>query len=233
MTEGRNLPNGLMAFLANSPIFDSLNEADRGVAARLAIARSYRSNEIVAHYGEVWPYLFIVADGEVEAVKESSEGRSFHIATIAAEDVFWGLAFFDENAPMPVMLSAREDSLLYLWSRESMFPVLARNGGASLELCRFMIVRMQRASQIVEELAFQPVGGRVARMLLDQFPPGQGAVPRNLTLDEMAARIGSTREMVCRFLHRFADEGLIKITRTEFLVTSPDELERLARQVKG
>ena len=169
----------------------------------------------------------------MEAVKESSEGRSLFVTAIGVEEVFWGLAFFNENAPMPVTLGAREDSLLCLWSRQLLLPVLSRNAQVSFELCRLMIAHMQRASQIVEELAFQPVAGRVARLLLDQFPPEQGSVLRNLTLDDMAARIGSTREMVCRFLHRFAGEGLINITRTEFYIINRQSLEELARQVKG
>jgi len=93
---------------------------------------------------------------------------------------------------------------------------------------------MLRASEIVEELAFQPVAGRLARLLIDY--PGQatsGPVARSLTLDDMAARIGSTREVVCRFLQRFADEELIKITRTEFEITDRDGLMGIVRKVRG
>jgi hypothetical protein len=40
--------------------------------------------------------------------------------------------------------------------------------------------------------------------------------------DEMAAKLGTTREQVSRILNRFADEGLIHITRTE--LKSPDRM---------
>ena len=46
----------------------------------------------------------------------------------------------------------------------------------------------------------------------------------------MAARIGTTREMVCRLLYRFSDEGLIRVTRTEFALTDKNGLTRLADQ---
>jgi DNA-binding transcriptional regulator LsrR (DeoR family) len=46
----------------------------------------------------------------------------------------------------------------------------------------------------------------------------------------MAARIGSTREMVCRLLYKFSDEGLIKITRTEFSVTDAVSLYKRAQK---
>lgn len=55
-------------------------------------------------------------------------------------------------------------------------------------------------------VADQPVAGRLARLLV-AFSSGReaGPIPRSLTLDEIATRIGTTREVVCRFLHRFAD----------------------------
>lgn len=134
---------------------------------------------------------------------------------------------------MPVALKADAPSSLYLWAREQLLPVLMGNGQLAWELSRLMVKRMLRASEIVEELAFQPVAGRLARLLIDF--PGQattGPISRSLTLDDMAARIGSTREMVCRFLQRFADDNLIKITRTEFEITDRERLADMALKVK-
>jgi CRP-like cAMP-binding protein len=92
-----------------------------------------------------------------------------------------------------------------------------------------MIQRMQRASAIVDDLAFQPVAGRLAHLLLDHFDTsGEQTIERSLTLDDMATRIGTTREMVCRVLYRFADKKLINVTRTEFVLTDRDGLSHLA-----
>jgi CRP-like cAMP-binding protein len=92
---------------------------------------------------------------------------------------------------------------------------------------------MLRASNIVDGLAFQPVAGRLAQYLLEQTSPGKSAAARHQTLDEMAAHIGTTREVVCRTLHSFSDDGLIRITRTEYNITDRQALEQMTRQVKG
>lgn len=132
---------------------------------------------------------------------------------------------------MPVTLEARETSRLFLWSRETMEPILSHNGRVSWELCRLMAGRMQRASTILEEMAFQPVAGRLARLLLDHFEmAGDAAISRHLTLDEMASRIGTTREMVCRALYSFSDKSLIEVTRTEFVLTNREGLARLVER---
>ncbi len=220
----KNLPS----LLKKNPVFATFAPADLEELVRLGSTRSYEKGEKVILYGDVWPYIFLVGNGLIEAIKESGEGRSLRIASFGADELFWGLAFFHKNAAMPVTLEVREDSLLYLWSRDSILPILIRNGQASWELSRLMAERMQGASILVDGLAFQSVAGRLARLLLENFETaGDSAISRHLTLDEMAARIGSTREMVCRALYSFSDKKLIEVTRTEFVLTDSEGLARL------
>lgn len=207
----------LQSFLYSEAIFSSLDEDQKEIFLREGISRTFTKGTFIVQSGDVWPYLFIVMSGSVNAVKESSEGRSLTIATFEPGDIFWGMAFFDGDTPMPVTLEANKETRIVLWPRESILPVIFQNGRFSWEFSRLMVKRMLRASAIVDELAFQPVTGRVARMLLEQFPASQNVVPRHLTLDEMASRVGTTREMVCRILYRFAEAGAIQINRTEFV----------------
>ena len=121
-----------------------------------------------------------------------------------------------------------------MWSADQLIPIFKCEGSASWELSRLMIFKMMRASEILEEMTFQPVAGRLAKLLIETVQNQQNKpVTRSLTLDEMAARIGSTREMVCRFLHRFADDGIIDITRTEFRVVDSTRLAKISRNSKG
>lgn len=220
--------------LQQNLLFSTLSKEDLEDVARGAVTRKYTRGEKIVLYGDVWPFFLLIANGQVDAVKESGEGRSLLVTTFSAGEAFWGVAFFLDNAPMPATLEARTDCDLYLWSREVLQPVLLRNGTSSWELARLMVARMLHASEMLEGLAFQPVAGRLAHLLAD-LPHDErtGAVSRSLTLDEMAARIGTTREMVCRFLYRFAGQGLISITRTDFVITDRTALTDLAQAVKG
>jgi CRP/FNR family transcriptional regulator len=190
----------------------------------------YTAGEWIVHHGDVWPYFFIVVEGQVTALKESYEGRSLILTTLRAGEVFWGLAFFIPEASMPASLQAAENTKLLRWPRETLMPFLMNNGQLSWKISCLMIQRVQLASEIVEKLAFHPVAGRLARLLVELSPDEKEPVARDLTLDEMAAHIGTTREVVCRFLHRFASDGLIHITRTEFTVHDRARLEELSRQ---
>jgi len=222
------------ALFRQNTVFACLSESERTGLLKKATIRQYQKGEYLTHSGDIWPFMFFLAQGSISAVKESLEGRSLVAITFKLGEVFWGVSFFEPELQMPVALRVDHLSSIYLWSRDQLLPVFMENGKATWALSRLMVKRMLRASEIVEELAFQPVAGRLARLLIEF--PGQmasGPTARSLTLDEMAARIGSTREQVCRFLQRFADEELIKITRTEFEITDRERLMDVAQKVRG
>jgi len=193
--------------------------------AQLAVARKYQKGEYLCMQGDLWPYLFIIAHGVVDAQKDSLEGRSLLIASFGEGEVFWGPTFFEEQAAMPVTLVARMASRVYLWRRLESQAFIVQHGAMSWQIACLMAQRMLHASEIVEGLAFQPVAQRLARLLLEQFPADNTATERHLTLDDMASRIGTTREMVCRILYRFAAQGAIQINRTEFVFKDRQWLE--------
>jgi CRP-like cAMP-binding protein len=223
----------LTVLLSENPVFARLEESERLRLAEQASPRTYQKGEAIALYGDLWPYLLLILEGEVDAIKESAEGRRLLVSSFGAGEVFWGLTFFAEEAPMPVRLEARRASRVLLWRRERILPVILAHGDMGWELCRLMSSRMIRASAILEEMAFQPVAGRLANFLVNLSPEDEGPIARSFTLDDMAARVGSTREVVCRFLQRFADRGMIDITRTEFVIIDRQKMEGLAQQVKG
>lgn len=211
-----------------STVFSNFQIKTLTLLEKLAIQKKYRKGEQVVGQGEKWPYLLIVHSGSIDAIKDSPEGRSLVATTFHSGDVFWGLSFFDEQHPMPATLIAQEDIILYLWHRDTLLPYILEEGKASWALTRLVVDRLLMASEKLGEMTFQPVGVRLAKFLIRISKDEVGTpIERNLTLDEMAARIGTTREMVCRFLHKFSDDGFIDIKRTEFTVRDPVALKKM------
>lgn len=220
----------LTLLFTHNDILNKIPKEKQATFMQSAISKKYKKGQILSFYGDLWPYLFVISSGSIQAVKESVAGRSLVVTTFFPGDIFWGLAFFYENMPMPVTLEASQNTETFLWSRESVLDILKQSGEFSWELTRLMITKMTRASEILEEMTFQPVGSRLAKFLLESHEGNQSEIiTRSLTLDEIAARIGSTREMVCRFLHRFANDGVLEITRTEFRITNPEELKIISK----
>lgn len=220
--------------LSTNAIFGILTHEKRSELIKSALHRQFSKGAVISLFGDVWPYLFFIEKGNISAYKQSMEGRSLIVTTFSSGDIFWGMAFFYDQMPQPVTLIAETPTSIYQWPVDFLRPMLQNEPSLSWELTRLMIMRMLVASEILEEIAFLPVAGRLAKLLLE-FKPARPseALSRSLTLDEMAARIGSTREMVCRFLHRFADDGIIDITRTEFRIADLSRLSALSKYSKG
>lgn len=220
--------------LKQNPVFKNVRGEIQDILISLAKPRDYSSNSFLTLAGEYWPFLFLVGEGNLVILKESSEGRTLTITELGQGEIFWGPAFFDEKVPNPATMRFTQASLIYLWQRDDVLPIFLENGSITWELSRLMLDRMLKASDIISGLAFQPVAGRLANLLMN-FPhqTDSGPIIRTLTLDDMAMRIGTTREMVCRFLQGFADQGLIKITRTELEIINRDQLILLAQKEKA
>jgi len=96
----------------------------------------------------------------------------------------------------------------------------------SLAVSQYLAAELRRLSDLAESLALHTVRTRLARFLVDHGD--SEATPRHWTQEEIAAQIGTVREMVGRTLRSFADEGLIRRQRGRIIVVNPQALEREA-----
>lgn len=172
--------------------------------------------------------MFVVETGVIGVLKLSSEGRNLGALRLGSGDFFISPSFFD-HGPLPASLEVKEACSILVWHQSQVLPLIKGNPEVLWGLCLLLVQRMRQASEYVEELAFQPVTGRLARLLLDQFKESDDPhIARQFTLDEMSTRIGTTPVMVCKMLSRFAANGLIKVSRTEFELLNRVDLEQLA-----
>ena len=220
--------------LSQTSVFSSIPPKRIQQIKDMAASRSFHKGTYVTFMGDVWPYLLFVKSGEFQALKESSGGRSFALENFGPGEIFWGLALFEAGKPNPATIRAAKDSELLLWHVDHIEAIIGANTQVAWGLFRLLAEKMERVSEIVEELVFQPLTGRLANLLVTQFDGAvDNVIARDLTLDEMAARIGSTREMVCKILYKFADNGIIDIHRTEFKINDHEKLGEIANTMKG
>ncbi len=220
--------------LAENIVFSSLSSEDLKYVSELSISRRYEKGSFITHQEDIWPFLLFVLSGDFQALKESGSGRSFVIDNFGPGEIFWGLALFVEHKPNPVTIQASAKGELLLWHKTQIEEIISHNTQVAWGLFHLMAEKMGRVGEIVEGLVFQPLAGRLASLLLNQFDRGANdSIARDMTLDQMAARIGSTREMVCKILYQFSDKGIVDIQRTEIKVNDRGKLSEIANTMKG
>ena len=220
--------DSLSVKLAKAPVFKRLSDDDREELALLAEEKTYRKGEFICWQEEIWPYVLYIDSGRIDWTMLSPDGKRQIIFRMQAGDVVWGHSIFD-NQPMPASLRVLSRCKVYQWSGEEIMPIISRHVDAVWEVSSLLVRSMRYVREVVYGFAFHSVSGRLARLLLSHYQPHDGkSVPRDLTLDEMAAIVGSTRELVCKVLYRFADDGILEIHRTKLIFTDVDKLQAVA-----
>jgi len=213
--------------LTKAEFFNKFSDADRAVLVRLAIPRKLQPGEFCCYQGDVWPNAIFLAEGSLQWAMLSLAGREYTFFTLSPGEVFWGHSMFD-NQPMPASLMATQDSTVYRWSRDAILPILYRHPETLWEITGMLTKTMRKAREIIYGLAFQPVAGRLASLLLDRFAdPGDTSVERDLTLSAIASRVASSPEVVCRVLQQFQTEGVLEVTRATITLFDRGALEGL------
>ncbi len=214
--------------LANIPVFRKLSISKLQEINRIGVQRYLEPGEFIVAAGEVWRGVVYLKEGVIEGRKESAEGRALVVNMFHAGDVIWGHALFD-GEPAPNALIVKTPAVVMQWHGSELLPLISNNSEALWDLCVQLNLKLRRASDVIEGMAFSANAGRLAKLLLDFFETqGENPVRRTMTLDEMAASIGTTREVVCRLLYRFSDTEIIQVSRTHLRLVNKNKLMNVA-----
>ena len=213
--------------LSQIRVFDKLPGTVCEALIKQARRVQLRRGEYLFHQGDVWPNVIFIATGELRWTILSISSREQVLFTVRPDDVFWGHSFFDDE-PMPAYLAASKKSTLFLWPRDIVLPVLMRYPKAMWEITKMHTEIMRRARGIIYGLAFQPVATRLANLLLESFnEQGSTSFERDLTLNDIAAVVASSPEVVCRLLHQFQADGILEVTRAHIKLQDLHALEQM------
>jgi CRP-like cAMP-binding protein len=117
--------------------------------------------------------------------------------------------------------------VLYMMKKSELEKIIYDYPQVALNVIQILSQRVRHLVSLVEDLSFRNVTGRVAKVLLEYAGDSAGEKPR-LTQQEMAAMIGTAREMVGRALKTLEGEGSIRMERNRIVITNPDSLREMA-----
>jgi CRP/FNR family transcriptional regulator len=221
--------------LRRVPLFADLSETEIKFLAERAVPRRFAPGELIFGEGEPCPGLFVIESGQVRLFKSSPGGREQVLAIETPGHSIAELPVFDDGN-FPASAAAVDDAHLLFVSKQDFHSLCLVHPKVALKVLRVVGTRLRALVGIIEELSFTTVRSRLVSLLLRLVrqqgkPAAGGAVQITLPASnqELAAHIGTVRELVSRNLSRLQSEGLIRIEgRT---VTIP-KLEALKEQLK-
>ena len=182
------------------------------VLARLAqrgSLRAYARNTILIQEGDDSNSLFILVSGRVKVFLSDSEGREVTLTTHGAGEYFGELVL--DHGPRSASVITLEPTQCLVVPKGDVERFLANNPDFALHLIRDLMRRTRRLTESVRSLALLDVSGRVARVLLDlaREVDGRLVITERVTQQDIANRIGASREMVSRILSDLERGGYI------------------------
>lgn len=205
-----------------------LEEATLKALAQVALRRRYDAGQMIFLEGDPCAGLFIVESGRVKIFKLSPGGREQILHIFGVGEGFNDVAVLD-GGPNPASAMALEPTSVLVIDRPSMVDLLGRYPALSKAIIENLAGRARHLVSLVEDLSLRTVEGRLAKLLLEEAKEADlGRVPRRLTQTQMAARLGTVREVVTRALQKLENEGIIQIERHRIIILDQEALEEKA-----
>ena len=179
--------------------------------ATLGRLRSYPRNTVFITEGDSSDALFVILTGKVKAFVSDSEGHELILNTQGAGEYVGEMAL--DGKPRSASVVTLEPSTFSVVQREPLREAIRRNPDFALDMISKVIERAREATDNVKNLALLDVYGRVARLLLNMAVETDGKlrIPDKITQQEIAERVGASRDMVSRIFRDLTVGGYISV----------------------
>jgi len=200
---------------------DLLMQLSRGTSLH-----HYQAGELICWQGEPCIGLCMIRSGGVKLFKLSEKGREMVIRVLSENTTFNEVPVFDGGAHA-VNVAAIEDSEIWIVEPKLIRRLLVENPRMSEAVILNLSKNLRMMVSLIEDLSFFQVTNRLAR-LISQLPPEQlaGTSSLRVTQDQMAARLGTVREVVARSLKELEKSGAIRLENRRIHIDDPNVLQQ-------
>jgi CRP/FNR family cyclic AMP-dependent transcriptional regulator len=197
--------------LDNIPLFAGLEPDELARLSSKAVIHSYPKNTIVINQGDISNSLYVIVEGRVRVFLSNEEGKEIILNIQGPGEYFGEIALLDSR-PRSASVITMEKCRIAILSKPDFETFLLESPPIMLKIMQNTFAQLRALTDIVSNLALLDVYGRVTRLLLDSAEEIEGVqvVNLDLTQQDIANRVGSSREMVSRILKDLRTGGYIE-----------------------
>ena len=221
--------------LSRVALFADLSEEElRALAAHTTSQHMHAGQQIFSE-GDPCQGFYVIESGEVRIYKIAASGREQVLTIEHAGDSVAELPVFDGGTYPASAVAVTDVTLLFVSKRDFRTLVIA-HPEVGLKVLKCVGMRLRRLVGLIEELSFTTVRGRLAMLLVRLLRTEGQATDRGIeaTLPpnlELAAQIGTVRELISRNLGRLQAEGLIRLDGKRLVVHDVEALAASAGEM--
>lgn len=172
-------------------------------------------------------YMYFITSGAVKVYKRSANGKEQILSISTKGDTLNDVSTFDGGGCATNML-AMTPVHLYSIKKKDMLLLVTSYPKIALNVAKVLASKVRRDSSLVEVLSFDQVLSRLARLLQRQSAMKENILPQ-LTQQDLASMVGTSRVVVNRSLRVMEEKGAIRLQRRRIIITNEKVLNDLVR----
>ncbi|HZS48991.1 MAG TPA: Crp/Fnr family transcriptional regulator [Blastocatellia bacterium] len=212
-----------IAALRQTSLFGELTDVELKAMADRSVERRLKRGEILFLAGDEAKGLYVIVEGSIRASRVGPDGREQIIHTDRAPATIAEVPVFDDGK-YPSTVTAEENTTVLFVSKQDVRRLCFDHPSIGLAALKVLAGRLRKCAELVETLSLREVGQRLARLLLDEATRNGTRSGKSLSMtilltnQQIAARVGSVREVVSRALARLQQDGLIVIEKHQLSI---------------
>ena len=213
-----------MSFAEYFPIYDKLPEAEQAALTQVAALRT-ASQGTLLHSGERdCMGLLVIRSGQLRAYITSDEGKEITLYRLFERDIcLFSASCVMSSVQFDIMISAEKDTEFWIIPPYYYKSLMERSAEVANYTNRIMASRFTEVMWLMEQVMWKSFDKRLAAFLIEESQL-EGTMQLRITHEQIAAHLGSAREVVTRMLKYFQTEGMVSLTRGTIQITDGDRL---------
>jgi len=192
----------------------AINEIGDPMVRELALrgqVRAFPKNAVIINEGDRGDSLYVILTGKVKVYVSDDDGREMILDIYGPGDYVGEMAL--DGRPRSASVMTLEPTTCSVVMRDELRSAISANPDIAMGLIATLIDRARIATDNVKNLALMDVYGRVARLLLSlaKEDGGKLVVPERMTQQDIADRVGASRDMISRIFKDLTIGGYVTI----------------------
>ncbi|MBI4203954.1 MAG: Crp/Fnr family transcriptional regulator [Betaproteobacteria bacterium] len=202
----------------NAAVLTYLNEDELRTLSAQGVVKNFPRNTVIVSEGDETDSLYIIIAGRVKVFVSDEDGKEIVLGTQGPGEYFGEMVL--DGGPRSASVMTLEASRFAVIPKNKFRDFLLSHPGFSLHLIEKLIRRTRALTESVKSLALMDVYGRVARLLLELAVPENGrfVIGEKLTQQDIASRVGASREMISRILKDLTAGGYISVDKRRITI---------------
>ena len=211
--------------------FADLPEEQIQVLSSATKRRTFRTGEVIFHRDDPGQVLYMIKEGKVKICIISPDGQEVSLAVLGKGEYFGEFALLD-GLPRSADAVALEKVECYSLQRSDFQNAILKNPKIAILVLEALSKRLRNTNNMVEDLIFLDVYGRVAKKLVELadthgVKTEEGVlIDIRLTQQELASMVGASRESVNKVLGYFTDKNFISTDKHRITIHRISDLKR-------